>query len=366
MIMRAIYCASWASCLLFSFLILGQPEEFGVQIRTLGAPGSVVDIFLANRGVQLVAALSMALVVGYGVPLSVARALDLRKLVKTNNNITTARHEHRTLSSLEDLVMNDPVLAPHLLPVTQWASEQINAEGEPHVAVYVQPSHMLNVNQFVQQSGLIGNSLFMPKLLLALATLISLLILSQSSDRAFAEILSVSGTDYGTMLLGLRSATAAMAIAVFASLLVWSVQSLYEHKLQRASHLVLRNLDKLVAHDDGDTIQLTSPRQLTNQPDSGEALIAKLLMEINHKVDESADQKLKKSALETDEKYLNMLAALQQSMAELQALRADVDLINGTSFHQPTASFKGQSVGRLTSAIRALQNATERELPHLL
>jgi hypothetical protein len=365
MIKRALYGISWVSCILFSFLILGQSEELAVQFGTWGVPGSVVDIFLANRGVQIVTTLSVALVIGYGVPMIVARVMDLRRIAKTNGKITSARREQRTLGSLEDLVINDPLLRPHLSPVTRWASEQINANGEPHVAVHILPSDILSANQLVEQTGLIGQSRFMPKLLLAVAIVICLLILSHSSDRAFAEILSVSGTDYGTMLLGLRSATAAMAIAVFAAMLVWSVQSLLDHKVHQSSQLILRSLDKLAAHDDGDTVPLTSPRPMAALFENHQGTIDQLLAQINRKVDDAADHKLKKAALDNDEKYLNMLAALQQSMAELQSLRADVDMMNGTNLYQMPVAADGQSVGRLTSAIRALKDATASELPQL-
>jgi hypothetical protein len=365
MIKRALYGVSWAVCILMSFLILGQPEDLSVQFRSWGVPGSVVDIFLANRGVQIVAALSMAMLLGYGVPLIISRLIELRRLNKTNSNITTARHEQRTLGSLEDLVLNDPLLSLHLLPVSQWASEQISANGEPQLVMHARPSDFMEVNQLAEQSGLVGNSRFLPKLLLAVATVICLLILSYSSDRAFAEILSVSGTDYGTMLLGLRSATAAMAIAVFAVLLIWSAQSLLDHRVSQACQSIVRGLNKLAAHDDGDTVQLTSPRQMASLFENQNSAVDQLVLQISRKVDEASDQKLRKAALDTDEKYLSLLAALQQSMAELQSLRADVDLMNGTNLYPMPVATDGQSVGRLTSAIRALKDATATELPRL-
>jgi hypothetical protein len=369
MIRRTLYGVSWTSCVLFMVLTLKQPDGVGVQLRTWGVPGSVVDVFLASSGVQLVMALSMALLIGYGLPVIISRLMDLQHLRKTNTDIVAALHEQRTLGSIEDLVMNDPLLQPHLWPVTSWAKEQISAAGEPYLALHVRPSNLLTVDQLARQGGLADNNRFLPKLLLATTTIVCLLILSHSSDQAFTEVLSVSGTDYGTMLLGLRSATAAMAIAVFAALLVWSTQSLLDHKLHQSSQTILRNLDKLAVHNDGDTVQLTAPFAMAQSLPNQDTTIELLLRQINCKVDEASDWKLKKATLDNDEKYLSMLAALQQSMAEVQSLRADVDMMNGVNLYQiPVAAsgqLIGQSVGRLTSAIKALKAATASELPQL-
>ncbi len=350
MIKWALYGISWISCIVFTLLIIGQPEELGVQFRTWGVPGSVMDVFLANRGVQLVAALSAVLLLGYAAPLIIARLYDMRQLARTNTNILAARHEHRSLGAIEDLVHNESALAAHLLPVALWAREDIGANGEPHVMVHVRPSTLLSAAQLANASGFFSASHFMPKLLMAVAAIICLAMLSHSSDRAFAEILSVSGTDYGTMLLGLRSATAAMAIAVFAAMLVWAIQTLFNYKMLRASEMIVGNLDKLVAHDDGDTVQLTAPHPFVSSLDH-EGLMVEQLM--------------KRTTQENDEKYLSLLAALQQSMAELQSLRADVDGMNGNNLYQMPAASDDRSVGKLTTAIRALKDATASELPQL-
>jgi hypothetical protein len=365
MIKWALYGISWVSCVLFTLLILGRPEELGIQFRSWGASGTVVDVFLANRGVQLVAALSVALLIGYAAPLIVARLLDMRRLARTNANIIAARHEQRTLGAIEDLVHNDAVLAAYLLPVAQWAREHIGANGEPHVAVHMRPSELLSAKQLADTGGFFTGTHFMPKLLVAVAAVICLLMLSRSSDRAFAEILSVVGTDYGTMLLGLRSVTAAMAIAVFTAILVWVIQSLFDYKIGRVSQMILSSLDKLVVHDDGDAVQLTAPRPFVSSPDHQAGLVEQLLDQIDRKVDEAANRKTNKAALESDEKYLSLLAALQQSMAELQSLRADVDGMNANNLYQMTAASDDISVGKLTSAIRALKDATASELPQL-
>jgi hypothetical protein len=365
MIKWVLYSISWISCVLFTLLILGQPEKLGIQLRVWGVPGSVIDVFLANRGVQIVAALSVVLLLGYAVPLIVTRLLDMRRLARTNANIIAARHEQRSLGAIEDLVHNDAALAVYLSPVAQWAHEHIGANGETHVAVHMRPSDLLSAKQLAGTDSFFAVNHFMPKLLVAVVTVICLLMLSHSSDRAFAEILSVSGTDYGTMLLGLRSATAAMAIAVFAAMLVWAIQTLFDTKMLRASQTIVRSLDKLVAHDDGDTAQLTAPRPFVGSLDNQGALVEQLLSQIGHKVDDAADRKMKKAALETDEKYLSLLAALQQSMAELQSLRADVDGMSGNNLYQMPATSDDRSVGKLTSAIRALKDATASELPQL-
>jgi hypothetical protein len=337
MIRRALYGISWACCALVAFLILGQPEQIGVQFRNLGVPGSIVDILLASFGVQIVVALSVVLLLGYGVPFIGSRLLDLHQLRKTDGSIAAARHQQRTLGSLEDLVQTDPLLSPHLSPVTKWASQQTSADGEPQLAMHIKPSKILTANQFLSNSS----SLFVAKLLLAVTTVICLAILSSSSDRAFAEILSVSGTDYGTMLLGLRSATAAMAVAVFAALLIWSMQSLLDKRTEKFCQSIFHGLDSLAAQDENNLAQM------------------------NHLVEGVADESVKQVALDSDEKYLSLLIALQQSMAELQSLRADVDLMNGTNAQPMQVETGGQSVGRLTSAIRALKDATASELPQL-
>jgi hypothetical protein len=360
MIRWTLYAFSWVFCVLISAAIFGQPEELTVQFRAWGVPGSVVDIFLANRGVQFVTGLSLTLVIGYGLPLAISGIMTVSRLGKTNDTIVAARHEQRSLNALEDLVLQNESLQASLSPVTHWATEQTGANGDLHVAARRKPSQLISANQLANDASILSNCRFLPKLFVVVTMAISLLILSQSADRAFAEILSVRGTDYGTMLLGLRSATAAMAIALLAALVVWALQIFFEIRTQKLGQDIVNGLDRLVIFDDTETMQLTMPIEPSN--DAG---LEQLLVRIAKNIEEKSHSKLNKIASDNDEKHLSLLAAVQQSMSELQSLRQDVDNIRGESGHELPSTANLPKVNKLTSAIRALKDSTASELPQL-
>jgi hypothetical protein len=349
MIRGTLYIFSWVLCVVILAGLIGQPEALSLWLRGLGLPGSVVDIFLANRGVQIVTALSAVLVVGYGLPYAINWAIKLARLDRINASITAVRHDRRSLAALEELVENNETLHAHLSPVAAWAFEQTDVTGEVRIAVRRWPSEMMPADQLANDQSFLAYGRFLPKLLIAIALAITLLMLSLSSDKAFAEILSVSGTDYGTMILGVRSATAAMAIALLAATVVATVQALFEARGRKISAYIVRGLDQLVVCHTIDAAQLTPP-------------VAEPLQQKNDSATLVAIHQMIRS---NDEKQLSLLAAVQQSMAELQALRQDVDALRDDALpHLPPVSDLPH-VGSITTALRALKESASNELPQL-
>ncbi len=378
MIKWTLYAFCWVCCFVLLAAVFVRPEELGVLLNSWGLPGAIADIFLANRGVQIVTALSLTLMIGYGIPFIISSAITLARLDKASAAIIAARRETRSLATLEGLALMHPGLMAHLLPVATWASEQADASGEVHVVARRSPSERLSAARLSTYESRMSAFRFLPKFHVLFASVIVMLMLAHSADRAFAEILSVSGTDYGTMILGLRSAAAAMSIALLAALLIWTLQKIIDWRYDQLSNTLIKGLEALISYDDSETVELMAPLADFTTPHEGQ--IERQLQQIHKKISELASaksngagtaaddrsfQKLSQIIAQNDEKQLSLLAAVQQSMAELQAVRQDVDMLRGAvSPALPTAS-NDPAVGKLTSAIRALKDSADSALPQL-
>jgi hypothetical protein len=360
MVKWTLFTLSWVCCVVFCIAIFSQAEELAVLFRALGVPGTVVDIFLANRGVQLVTALSLVLMIGYGLPMIISGIIAMSRLSKTRNAIVAACHEQRSLYAIEDLLLMDERLQASLSPVTRWASEQTTINGDIRVAARLKPSDLVSADQLAKDNSFLATYYFLPKLLVAVTLAISLLILAHSADRAFAEILSVRGTDYGTMLLGLRSATTAMAIAIVAALIIWALQIFIDTAKQERAQDIVKNLDRLIIFDDSEAVQLTTPLA-----PSSDASLEQFFIQVASKIEEKSLGISTRIMRDNDEKHLSLLAAVQQAMSELQSLRQDVDNIGREATHELPMTSHHPQVDKITSAIRALKDSTTSELPQL-
>jgi hypothetical protein len=378
MLKWAFYVVSWVCCVLFFGLIVGRPEELGVALRGFGVSATIVDIFFADRSVQWVGALSVAFLFGYAVPSAISRLLHLAKLRKLDAALAGMRHEPRSLDELENLVQQDGGLLQRLSPVGLWVYGTSREQGDSLLVAKCLPSTLVTSAQLARTSGLTAALRFLPLLLVLLALIIVMLALARSSDKAFAEVLSVANTDYGTMILGLRSATGAMAIALFAAVLVWATEKLLDFKAQSLAQSIASGLDQLVTLEDRSAMDLPMPINSPAPIDIGK--IEQLLGNLQTKIGktETALHDLSKAQVSgatmqtihnmlksSESKQDMMLRALQQSMDELHGLRKEVDAMQqSTAQPLPTPS-NDLAASRLTSAIRALKDSAASDLPQL-
>jgi hypothetical protein len=383
MLKWAFYSISWVCCVGALGMITSRPEELAVQLRGLGMPATAADIVFSDRSVLWVCGLCVACLFGYAIPRIVSRLHQLMQLRRAATDIASARHEHRSVAQLEELVQQHAMLLSPLAPVSAWAYDSSNDTGEPLVMAKHQPSSMLSIQQLKKGPGWLTALSFMPQLLVLAAAVIILVALSRSADKAFAEVLSVANTDYGTMILGLRSAAAAMAIALLSALLIWLADKLLDYKMLQYAEAISTGLNQLIGQEDVSAIDLvmpTSERMGGAQNPRYEAFLEALnrkMVDMNANIQALSKAGANQPAQMPDltgvqaamdssaQKQDMLLGTLQQSMDELQALRKDVTALHTTAAQPLPVPSNDLAASKLTTAIRALKDSAAIDLPQL-
>ncbi len=379
MLKWAFYVVSWVCCVALFGLIVGRPEDLALLLRGWGAPATAVDIVFTDRSVLWVCGLCVLCMFGYAIPRFVSRLLRLISLRGIATDIAIAKHEHRTFMQLEDLVQQSDEVLGALSPVSNWAYDSSSENGDTQIAAKRFPSSILSAEQLKRGGGWLSGASFLPQFLLMAAAIIVLLSLSRSADEAFAEVLSVVNTDYGTMILGIRSATAALAVALFTALLIWLADKLLDHSMQMYSEVITTGLDQLVVLEDGSAMDLPMPiagpaPTGTTQYDMALSAMQKKLTDIDASLKKLNTPTTSDTVVASLQAAINsstarqemILGGLQQSMDELQALRQDVDTLHESAMQPlPVLSPVNPATDKLTSAIRALKDSAEIDLPRL-
>jgi hypothetical protein len=369
---------SWVCCVVLFGLIVARPEELGVMLRGFGIPATVVDIFFTDRSVLWVCALSVAFLFAYAVPSMGSQFLHILKLRTLAADVASLRHEHRSLDGMESMIQAHAGLLSRLSPASHWAYETSSDQGDPQVAAKRLPSSMVSAQQLAHGHNWSAALRFMPQLLVLVALIFVMLALARSADKAFAEVLSVTNTDYGTMILGLRSAAAALAVALCASVVVWSIEKLLAVQAHAYSQEIVSGLDQIVTLEDTGAMDLTMA--MSPAAPASTSQVEQLLAALHKKMAEtdSALKELSKAqvsgatvvalqaALKNGEgKQDSVLSALQQSMDELHGLRKEVDSLRAAPPQVLPTPSNDQAASRLTSAIRALKDSAASDLPQL-
>lgn len=372
-----VLCAVVA--IVLAIVFIGFPGIIQSLMLSVGVPGTVRDIFSSDPGFQATCGLTVFALVGFGIPLLLQSLTRTHSLQVLDLLLDPHASPPRRLIDLEAAVAIEPEISHALVPADRWASEQLDSTGSYYLEAHRLPSTLLSSAALFRNLHWAPATRLIPGLLIGIAAVVSLITLSKSADRAFADLMSVTSSDYGTMALGLRSAAAGLAIALCAGLLLWALQRFLDGRLAGFCDRVVNRLDHLVDLERHPLVLAGAPVSpaVTKEFESAVGEIRSFLATLRQDVAVLREQSgahaetlaglsaLPEAVSRAEMRQHDAIASAQQAIQAVESLKANVTALENIRVQPMAVAANETAVNRLTTAIRSLRETAAARLPRL-